>query len=86
MRAVRYRGRLVDFLGNSGLVCQTDRLEDKQQSELEGLGKKIDANEASKNGFCAQLLIYNGHFSVCERHIHSLEFNSLNSLPYRLKA
>ena len=30
----------MDFLANSGLVCQTDRLEDKQQSELEGLGKK----------------------------------------------
>ena len=51
----------MDFLGNSGLVCQTDRLEDKQQSELEGLGKKkiLEALFGkSKNGFCRQLTIY----------------------------
>ena len=40
VRAVRCRGRLVDFHGNSGLVCQTDRLEDTRQSELEGLGNR----------------------------------------------
>ena len=40
MLAVRCKGRLVDFRGNSGLVCQTDRLEDIRQLELEGLGKE----------------------------------------------
>ena len=40
MRAVCCRGRLVDFRGNSGLVCQIDRLKDTRQLEPEGLRKR----------------------------------------------
>ena len=70
MRAVRCRQRLVDFLGNSGLVYQTDRLEDKQQSELEGLGKRYLKRylEMSKNGFCRQPLIYKQFSDLLEKY------------------
>jgi len=57
VRAVRCRGRLVDFRGNSCLLCQTDCLEDTRPLELEGLGKiRINLHSKKKETRIMQVI------------------------------